>query len=393
MNFIITAFTLACTSVKNKVWILIVSLCIAVCSTMGIAYTAHKLLDGDAFKLNVGIVNLDTNGHTESLLNFLLKHEEVNSRFVVETVDSLATLQNKVRLNEIVAGIVLPADFLNGVLTGQNMPLQVVLSDTPSLEKSMIYDTIDSLSHIMVDTQSGIYTTLLYLHQNNAFSEEQILPINLEYISTLLYMLTAFSAGEITYTNSFSLEMHYIICFTLYFLLLSTAIFYDEFHAKTDLALLRLVKTVKDGYALLYFMKLLVLATVYFAIFVVLLYCLKADFDLPFLLAILTASCFFICIQSLIFNLVSNHQTGIQINFCIHTLCLVISGGIVPSVFLPDVITKLEWLSPISYMKELISSGFVYIDTTWYMVGMMSINCVILFYLHTINQNLSQTSR
>lgn len=365
MKFVFNTFILALKCVKTKIVTLFLILAMAVLLCLAIVFFTENTLDEEIFTLNIGVVNLDKNDTTEKIIGFLSSTNEIKKRFNIERIETVEEANLLIENNELTGCVVLPRGFLDSVLYGENKPAQLITNNSNTIEKNIINTMAESLAQVMVDTQSAIYVTIDQLHIEEKYLESQILSINLDYVLTLLAMLDTFnsSENEIEYTNILSLVDEYTISIGLYLMLLSTVLFYKEMNFKSEILLLQQIKTLRNDYQLLYVTKLFVIVFAYFVCLLLIGYILQADFDFTYVVSQLNVAVFLVIIQSCLFNLCRKYIPAVQVNFVVNTFFLVIAGGIIPTVFLPEILADLERFSPITYMKNLMSVGLISSDT------------------------------
>ena len=85
-----------------------------------------------------------------------------------------------------------------------------------------------------------------------------------------------------------------------------------------------------------------------------------------YLLIIVNIAAFFTLLQAVLYNIVNEYISAVQINFVIAIIGLFLAGGIVPQIFLPNIVDVVEWVFPISHIRSLISYGLISSDLAIY---------------------------
>lgn len=389
--FLITTFYIAFKSIKNKIITLFSILFLSICLCLISISFVEDFLENSDFKLDIAIVNLDKNTTTNKVINFFLSTSEIDDRFRVEFLNSASEGEKYVFENKAIACVVLPEDFLNGILYGYNYPAEVIIKDTNTIEKILLETTAKSLEAILVDAQSSIYSTIYYLKQNNDFDDSYILPINIEFISTLLSILNDIDDDGLQYTKTLPLSTDYFLSISIYILLLSTALFYKDLHIESNKLLFKQISTLRDDFKYIYFSRLLCLIFIYFIIILSIVLFLNGSLNFIGIISITISSIFLVLIQTLIFNIFKEYISTVQISFVINTFFLFISGGIIPELFLPKFFTTISYISPITLIKQLLANTIIYTDIILVKtIIILFISSIIFIYLSKSSQRISK---
>lgn len=357
-NFIFKSFELAVKSLKYKFLMLGIILGISVFLVDALSDAITDKFKDNNFKIEVGLVNLDNNTTTEFLLNFMLNTGEIVDNFNVSIINSEDDALELINNNDIMACIVIPQDFLTSVLNASNYSPKLILNTKSSLEIYLIKSLAENLEAMMKNTQSAIYMTLDNIASSNV-NQELIMQINLDYINVLLDRDTIFDKYNIEYVNKLSIWEHYFLIILIYILFLTTPLFFNELNLSLNKNILKQLSLVEKNFKIFYLSKLLMIILAYFIIFIGLIFYLNISVTLILLISIINSLVFMLLFQSIFFNKFNDFIVCSQANFIFNTMGLIICGGVVPTLFLPKVITIFENLSPMYYIKNMLSILFI----------------------------------
>lgn len=375
MIFLKTTLIQGIKCVKHKIVILILVLTMAMMLSQAIVLLMENTFVDD-FKFDIAVTNLDESSEMELLMKIILRSSVLNNRFNITTVGDVSTGEQLLRDNQVLAVIILPDGFLNSVLTGQNSPPEIITPKLNSLERYIIEDMVKSLEQVMVETQSAIYVTIDNLREQGKLDSAMILDINIELVVLLMSIFNALEVDGISYTQNLSIEMFYTISIGLFMLFLTTLLFYDDINLSKDISVLKFIKNINNNYRLLYLSKIFVIMLVYYAIFQLINFSLGLQINI---FAMLNATILFILVQAVLLNLFQQYIISVYVNSVIHISSLVVCGGLVPSIFLPKAISQLEVISPIYYIRNLLTFNTVEDNLI-----VVAINIVLLLLLHCV---------
>lgn len=361
MNFIFNSFFIALKCVKRKILLLLLILTMAGFLCQAIVIFAQNSLNRENFRLNVAVVNLDDSEQMDFLLNLALKNNAIEDLFDVQVV-SAKDGEILLRNNEIIACVTLPTGFLQSVLSSENISPDIAINQTNTLEKYLILDIIDSFVNLLNVTQCGVYTTFDNLSQNKIPTSDLVLDVNLDYIRIVADYDDFFDYQPINYTKTLDISTHYLTCTAFFLILLTFPLFFEELNINYNVKIFRFIASYTSKYQFFYFLRILVIVLVYFLVFLCTMLSLEANFSFPFVIFILNSAFFTVLLNAIILNFSSKYIPTLMINFTLFTLCLIISGGIVPSVFLPSFLSNMDIFSPITILQTTMLSGFSSID-------------------------------
>lgn len=380
MNFILNSLKINLKNLLPKVVILslftifIVLLCYIIQIIIGEIYGSEES------RLRISIVNEDDNPQTNLMLNMILKNKEINKLILGEIV-SYEEAKEKLINHETTAILKIPDGFINSVISNENKTVDVEMMSTNLLDTYMVSNLANSLSTAVLNTQSGISSTLQIMKDENININGYIVKSNLEYIKILLKYDNAFDENEIKYVETTSIVEHYIVCFAVFILFLTTPLFYKELNIRENRDVLKQISTISNKYVIHYLIQIVLISVVYLGIFIIMNMILDMEMSLGFIVQLLNCAVFLVLIQSLLFNMNAKYLGTVILNCLLHLIFLIMSGGIIPTIFLPKVISNFEMLSPITFIRDIILEGSTYMDI--HLNGIIvAVNILILTILY-----------
>ncbi len=309
----------------------------------------------------------ETSPLTELLVSFVEGMEGISDvcDFVwTDEEDAFSMLQK----GQAAAVLVLPAQMAEGILYGDNVPMQVYFPDTPGMDSLLLQEMAEAGVSMLSVAQAEIYgaadTAAAYGDLGNvSVLEGEIDRANLSFA---LERLALFAEKEAESTGSVSLLSYAIAGGLFLFLLLLGAVCMPVFAmgSRTSANLLRRSGT---GYVFQNFGKwfwgfiTMTVCAVFLALIMqVIAACLGAGMLLPRTWGgVLACILLLWCASTFAFFLFSltGEEASAMLLLCLCSLALLfVSGGLVPSVFLPAVLARIGAFLPTAFMTEAASS-------------------------------------
>lgn len=259
------------------------------------------------------------------------------------------------RQGEVTAVLVLPGDFIQGVMWGTNPDLRLVVAGDRPLESLLLLWVGQSASDILAAFQSGVYA-VLDLYEDSpppGLTRDQVVrDINLRYISLAVDRTGMFQQSELSATQALPIPLHYALSLTAYFAL-SAAPLFVPLYSGNWLSFQRRLRCVGRSAAVGYFSG--VCAGTPALLLLILPSLLLAGGGEPVALlgAALLMALFCGLFASLCCLAAENAAGCGLIAFGVSLLSLVLAGGVVPPVLLPGPVRRLGWLSPVTWLRRL----------------------------------------
>ena len=119
--------------------------------------------------------------------------------------------------------VIVPERFINGLITGRNIPVRYITRQgTQDLGDVLSKEALDVVSHMVLETQNGIYSMQMAAYANNAYANisSKVERMNLSYIDFVLNRSEIYELKEVGVRDYLTYPGYYLCSFILLFLLL-----------------------------------------------------------------------------------------------------------------------------------------------------------------------------
>ncbi len=371
--------------IKGKVGVLILLfLAILMLGNMA-AFMAEDVLGEGAIKLNIGVVNLDTSPEAQAMIYTILSSESIEDSFHVVFATDESAARHSLQAGETIAYVVVPENFLYGVMSGENPKPRMVTNNVGTLERLMIENLASGLADVMTYVQSGIYTILDDERMQGEISGEAVLDANLAYVVPFLNRENMFYYNDLDYGTQAPIIQFYVLSTSLFLLFLSTTLFYHSFQLKTEKNMVRLLYSKGINYQLYYFAKIIPIYAVYTVLLTIIAAVVSGELTMVIVALCLLMAGLLVLVQSVLFQLAGNFLSAAVLNFILHSLFLVTSGGVIPIELMGESMKVISLFSPYRYFMGLLTVGLRHNTTAWLYIGSLGatvILCCITCYLN-----------
>ena len=292
---------------------------------------------------------------TPALLEQYMGGMEEISQYCTVLAMEEETALDALEAGDITAVLVLPEDFIQGVMGGRNPDLRLIVAGDQPLESLLLLWVGQSASDILAAFQSGVYAVLDLYGQSppaGLTRDQVVIDINLEYISLALGREELFQTHQISATGSLPVSVHYTLALLAYFALSSAPLFVPLYSGGW-LCLIRRLRSAgrscvpgylsavaAGGLALL-----LLLAPALL---------LAGEGAVAPVLAAAAGMALFCSLFCSLCCLAAGNAVGCGVlAFLVSLSALALAGGILPPVLLPGPLRQLAWLSPVTWLMEL----------------------------------------
>ena len=256
---------------------------------------------------------------------------------------------------EVTAVLVLPENFIRGVMWGENPGLRLVVAGDRPLESLLLLWVGQSASDILSAFQSGVYAVLELYDQAPppGLSRDQVVAdINLRYIRLALSREGMFRVQEVSATGTLPVPLHYALALTGFCGLFAAPLFLP-LYSGSWLAFQRRLRSVGRGSGAGYFSAVAAGTAALFPPLALALLLAGEGNSLGLLGAALLMAAFCSVFGS-VCCLAAGSAAGCgTAAFLIALASLILAGGIVPPVLLSAGLRRLSGLSPVSWLMEL----------------------------------------
>lgn len=336
------------------------------------AFAGNKMLgsDTDNSKMNIALVMNDDSTLMDMAVSFVLQEDVVEEMCNLQEMTEEEALE-ALKRGEIIGVLIIPPDYLTGILNGTNVPARIILADAGDNSQSAVFrEMIDSAITDIATAQSAIYAAGDLCNVTGYGDAAECM----NYLNRTLLMY-ALGRNEYYETDAISEVgdlpvMWFYVAGGIVLLLLFSGIICGEMFKKENDALN--VSLKRSGLSM-QFMALAKLTGVSLVFFVILCmaYVVAAIagiikvsvVSLPGL-AVLVITVF--SINLLIFQMIDNKAAAALVNFIVTVLMMFLSGNIMPEIFLPNIVNKIGMVMPTGWLVDLcgqIMLGSVRADT------------------------------
>lgn len=324
-----------------------------------VAFGAGKLLyqDTPMIRISIGVVEEEENPLTDLLLNYVQGMESIS-----ETCEFLfVTKEEGFRLlqeQKLAALLILPDSVAEGILTGQNVPVQVYFPEDAGMESALLKELTDAGVSMLQVAQAEIYGIYDTAKEFGALEHLSVLEtdINKQNLAFALNRMALFRTQKVSATGSLTWTQYYMASGLIYFLLLLGMACYPMMQPYTKVMSNQLsrqgigVGKQCIGKWLCGFTSLAI-----GLLAVVLVTGIFHRNTLGSLLLIL------LCVTALvflIFQIVHSGVTAVLLLFFLSTVMVYCSGGFLPSIFLPESVQIIGKFLPTTYLIQAAASLF-----------------------------------
>ncbi len=367
---------------------------LALCFIIGIiSFSASKLLydKKDRNKVNIAISIPEDERSAKFMISILkdMKSIKENCNFV--QVNNEEAAYKMVEKGESYGAIIIPRHFVGDILDGTNTPATVLLPNKSSIEAMLIKDLIDAGTKSLASAQAGIYA-ITYEYEKSfheSITKDLQDSINIKYMDHTLARESYFNHKEISSTGELTLTEYYICSGIIFFILLlgmgfSKALspnnnaFYEKLKSyrisKEIVTLTRIISV---------FIVYMIIAISGFCIYTAVSRYLGKDIMifrirdyLLLMFVILSVVSFIVCI----FTITDSQISGALLLFIATVVMNFISGGFIPTVFLPK---PIQILAPYMLTNALSKQiGTIFLGE-FDMSGFLS-TCEILIVIYIV---------
>lgn len=324
-----------------------------------IAFSAGKILYGDAVigRVNIGVVLPQQDTLAVTAVRMLTSLESVKSVCDFHHLDE-ADGRKQMEEGKLHALMLVPDGFVDDIINGENTPITIVLPNNPGMEAMVFKELADAGARTLGVAQGSIYAVdelCIRYEMSGAISQVED-ELNRIYLAYSLPRADYYRDFKVSAVGDVTVVQYYAISAALLFLFLC-GIPLAALCEPDKQVLETKLRSIGIG------MGLQVLAKIT-AVFALLLFvsgvgmaALAVTGVLPFQMGHIAAMlivCLVIAAMTVaVYRLAGSPIAGVMCLFWLTVGMLFLSGGFVPSVFLPEVIRQVRWLIPTTPLIEI----------------------------------------
>ena len=256
---------------------------------------------------------------------------------------------------EVTAILVLPENFVQGVMNGSNPDVRLVVPSDRPLESLLTLWVGQSAADILSSFQAGVYAVLdLYeASPPDGLSWNQtMVDINLRYIQWTLNRQNLFALRQVAATQTLPVQLHYELS-VLAYLGLSLAPLFSGLYGSRRLTARRRLRCLGRGSLLGYLGDLTACTAVIFLLAAVPMALLAQEGILSALGAAAVFALFCAVFGSLCCLVTASAASCGGLAFAVALAAMGAAGGILPPVMLPRTLRELSGLSPVAWLRAV----------------------------------------
>lgn len=318
------------------------------------------------------------------LVRQFLNSMEDMSRYVTFLSMEQTQAMEALEKGEVTAVLHVPWDYVLGIMSGENPDIIVYVNEDQPLEGLLLYWVGQSAADLLASVQAGIYA----VQDSHAVNPPENLPrwqmieqINLVYITWTLNRQALFRTVPLSAAVSMPVSTHYQLSLLVWLLLSIAPVFCPLFDPKR-LASRRRLRSLGYSEKSCYFSDFTACSLLLLVLAILPLVTLAglAGMLLAVVFALFCAG--FGCLCCL---LTGNSARCGGLSFLVSLAALALSGGIVPPVMLPQTLRNLQWLSPVTWLRDLAAAALGYecpigsVALLLLCAAAMSAGCLLLY--------------
>lgn len=384
---------------------------LALCFIIGIiSYSAGKVLyeKKDKHKIDIAIAMPKDEESARLFISIInnMKSIKENCNFI--EVDNEEAAYKKVEDNEAYGAIIIPKHFVRDILDGTNTPSTVLLQDKSSIEAMLIKDLIDAGTKTIACSQAGIYA--IYYEYEEVYHESLTKTlqknINIKYMDHTLQRENYFNHSKISATGELT-SIQYYACSGLVLFMLLLGICFSKYLSPNNNAFYEKLKSYGISKGTMTFTRIISVFIVYVILALIGFFVYKAVCEylsidiknfkcidyLSLLLIILCVSSFIVCV----FTISESQISGTLLLFVIVVVMNLISGGFLPTVFLPKSIQNLSPYMLTSVLSKQIGDIFlekfdinIFLSALGMLMSMYIITAAIVIFKEAVKKKVGK---
>lgn len=333
---------------------------------IGLLNTVYK--DSPAIQITVAVVDENDNPLTDLVIQYIQGMESISEscRFVMVSNEEGFSM---LREGSAAAALVLPDDMVEGILSGDNVPVQVYFPENAGIESALFRELTEAGVGMLRVAQAEIYGIYDTAMTYGAYDKLSVLEADIDRnnLAFALDRLALFQMREVSATGGLNLMQYGMASGMIFFLLLSGMSGYSMMKAYPDGFRKQLMRQGIGITAQVFGKWLCGLCGIgiTFGCFLLLVKGILTRTGygawLPEInlrgVGVLLAVLF--CVTSyvfLLFQLADNAVAAVLLLFLLSTVMHYFAGGFLPSVFLPDTIRQIGNHLPSAYLIEAVGS-------------------------------------
>lgn len=338
-----------------------------------VAYGASKFLyrDSPILQITIAVIEEEENPLTNLAMQYIQGMESIAAScqfLVVSKEEGFSMLQE----GKAAAALVLPGGMIDGIMNGNNVPVQVYFPEHAGIESALLKELTDAGVQMLRVAQAEIYG--IYDTAKNYGALEQLSVLEGEIdrfnLAFALERLALFQVQEVSATGNLSFLQYGIASGVVFFLLLLGMACYpvmQSYPAVLQEQFLRQGISIGRQCIGKWLCGVCSMGIGFFSLFLM-IKGLSGAFGYTAWMPEIGIGQSIVCVVILlcattfiyfIFQLADNTTAAILLLFFLSVVMVYCSGGFLPSVFLPEAVQKIGRILPTAYLIEAVGSLYL----------------------------------
>lgn len=366
---------------------------VILCMAIGIAGSHILYADKNVQPFVLAIVDKEDSEWTHMIIDTIKQMETVTELCEIQMMEEKEAIK-KLSRDEVMAIAIIPEHFVHDVMVGINTPLTIQKKNSTMIESVVIDKLIVAGVKLLSAAQAGIYSTLdcyeLYGADEGASYNVLMQEINLIFAKKMLARNRMFEVEEVRATGAITTLEHYILSGFIVMMMLSLMLVMNIIEPlnERDMLMRYSVSKIKGRYLVI--QKLISLSIFNIVLGGAILggvMLLTRYSNLPIswqdswqgVLGGVLGAIGLASMGLFIGLLLKGKETYSLFIFLITMIQAFLSGGIVPSAFLPDFITRLGHFTYNEYAIKLLGNMLGAICEPVFYIGMLIMVIISMF--------------
>lgn len=352
-------------------WNRMVSILVLICLLTVGCYVALSAVtnsansDGDK-RMCLALYDKEPSSLANAAVEMIASKEEIKEMFTIATCDSEKQVLDGMKAGIYDAALIFEEGYFDKILDGGDSAISLLISDKLTAANDVVTHFAHTGERLIKIAEGGIEATYADIKSDPNVEKPGKISneITVEYALEIFGMPTEAYTVEVVPTSSNGVDVatYYLICFTVFLLILCEVIFFPYTAGDCAYSMLRRIRSYRISNASIVIEKTILPFFIRTVLFSVILFFASSSFSVDFSFESILSALLAIALMSLLFSalssLLSQTALGISIIFALSVAGLVLCGGLIPSSMLPYTVTKIGAFTPSGLCTGLFAPVF-----------------------------------
>ncbi|MCQ2516527.1 MAG: ABC transporter permease [Saccharofermentans sp.] len=316
-----------------------------------IAYARNVFYkDGTFAIVNVACYYIE-NSENSYGLQFVENMESFEQSVHLIDCDNPEEVLELVEDGEVVAGLIFPDGFVDSIMTGENLSVDVIYNESATFEGYVVSDLLSSLTSMLGVGQASMQSMYDFCKEYDLDTSA----VDVAQIRSLSYAMSRFDLFEETQADSisdYSLVQKTTAAYSIYILLLSGFVFAYFYKGNTSAFIARAKLAGISKFKLFVLENGMVTCMLYVPTLVIIVGLMISPLEVSplALIAVLPVVLMIATVISGVCYVVKNSVASGYVIFAVGTLLMYLAGGLMPLEFMPRFLQELAIYNPCYYL-------------------------------------------